>query len=199
MKNIAVFGGTFNPVHIGHIEMAKAVSNIDFIDELLIIPNKIPPHKSPEFLASDEHRITMCRLAFSGINKAKIDTREIYRGGKSYTFDTLCELKKEMPKSNIFLVCGGDMVMSLNTWYRFSDLVSLCEFIVFSRKGIDNNDFLNKINELTELGAKITVINENITDISSTLLRKEIENNNFQKNLLSKDIADYIKQNNVYG
>jgi cytidyltransferase-like protein len=104
MKNIAVFGGTFNPVHIGHIEMAKAVSNLDFIDELLIIPDKIPPHKNPEFLASDEHRIAMCKLAFSGINKAKIDTREIYRGGKSYTFDTLCELKIENKNANILIL-----------------------------------------------------------------------------------------------
>ncbi len=199
MKNIAVFGGTFNPVHNGHIEMAKAVSNLDFIDELLIIPDKIPPHKSPDFLASDEHRIAMCRLAFSEINKAKIDTREIYRGGKSYTFDTLCELKNENKNSNIFLVCGGDMVVSLHTWYRYSDLVSLCEFIVFNRKGIENEQFLKAIDNLKKSGAKITVLENNITDISSTQLRNAIAENKNLSGFITKKTANYIKENKVYG
>ena len=199
MKNIAVFGGTFNPVHIGHIEMAKAVSNLDFIDELLIIPDKIPPHKNPEFLASDEHRIAMCKLAFSGINKAKIDTREIYRGGKSYTFDTLCELKNENKNANIFLVCGGDMVLTLHTWYRYPDLVSLCEFIVFNRKGIEDKQFYDAIENLKKSGAKITAFENNITDVSSTQLRETIAKNNNLSGSITKEILTYIKENKVYG
>lgn len=199
MKNIAVFGGTFNPVHYGHIEIVKAVSKLDFIDELLIIPDKIPPHKNPDFLASDKHRIAMCRLAFLGINKAKIDTREIYRGGKSYTFDTLCELKKEYKNDNIFFVCGGDMVVSLHTWYKYSELVSLCEFIVFNRKGIENKQFFDAIENLKKSGAKITVIEETITDISSTSLRETILKNNNCSGFISEEIFNYIKENKVYG
>lgn len=199
MKNIAVFGGTFNPVHLGHTEMANAVSELDFIDELLIIPDNIPPHKNPDFLASDNHRIKMCEIAFSNIKKAKVDLREILRGGKSYTFDTLTELKKEFVNSNIFLVCGGDMVLTLHTWYKFGELISLCKFVVFSRKGIENNDFFDAVERLKGLGAEIIVINKEITDVSSTQLRKNIKDKDLCSNLLSKEIIEYIEQNNVYG
>ncbi len=199
MKNIAVFGGTFNPVHIGHIEMVKAVDTLDFIDEILIIPDKIPPHKSPEFLASEEHRIEMCNIAFKDIKKAKIDTREILRGGKSYTFDTICELKKEYENANIFLVCGGDMAVTLDTWYRFYELTELCEFLVFSRHGVSENEFNKTIETLKEKGAKITVINKKITDVSSTLLREKLKLSGETVGLLTKDIYDFIKANKVYG
>lgn len=198
MKAIAVFGGTFNPFHIGHEQMLSTVCELDYIDEVLLMPSKIPPHKSVDFLADDEVRLNMCRIASQKYKKVTVSDLEMKRAGKSYTIDTLLSLKKLYPDSDFFLVIGGDMVASFTEWREYEKILRLSGLIVFSRTTTKREDFACSIKRLRDLGANIRVIDTEIKDISSTELRNNFNDMLFLKNNLSQDVYEYLLTNNVY-
>ncbi len=191
MANIAIFGGTFNPFHIGHYEMLKSVCRLDFIDKVLVVPDKIPPHKECDYIADDVHRQAMCALACEDFNKSALCLIEFEREGKSYTVDTVRLLKHQYPNDKFFIVIGGDMLVSLDTWYNWQELISLVSFIAFKRA--DTPDFDTAYKRLTERGANIIAIVDKITNISSTNLRKKID-----KDLLPQKVYDYIIKKGIY-
>ena len=124
MLRIGIYGGTFAPIHNGHVEAAKAFMEQMKLDYLFVIPTCLPPHKQVD--ASDDplYRLRMCELAFRGIDGVVISDVEIARGGRSYTYDTLVELSR--PDARLFLLCGTDMVLTFDKWYRFEDIFKLC-------------------------------------------------------------------------
>ncbi len=191
MANIAIFGGTFNPFHIGHYEMLKCVCSLDFVDKVFVMPDKIPPHKECDYIADDIHRQNMCRLVCDDFNKAELCLVEFERDGKSYTFDTVKLLRQKYPNDNFFVVIGGDMLSTLDTWYNWQELIMIASFIAFKRVGLSDFDKANE--RLTFHGADIIVIDKKITDISSTKLRKKIN-----KNLLPQKVYDYIIEKGIY-
>ena len=195
MAITAVFGGTFNPLHIGHYQMIAALQASPLIDEIIIIPDKIPPHKVCDVLADDEDRIAMCKLAASDFSKAKVSLIEFEREGKSYTYDTVCLLKQKYKDKWLAFVCGGDMIVSLDEWANFEKLIKQISFIVFRRADTEDSLFYDKINQLIALGAEITVFEEDIECISSTEIRKDLKAN---KNLLPEKIYEYIEQKGLY-
>lgn len=198
MSGIAVFGGTFNPIHIGHAQMICEVNKLSFIDKILVMPDNIPPHKQTDFLADNSHRINMCKLATENVSKAVVDDREIKRGGKSYTYYTVCALKEDYPNDDIYLSIGGDMLMSLDSWFNAKELFRLIKFIAFKRSGIDKSAFAEKIEYLKKLGADIYVIDVDIVSVSSTEIRGDfaLGRNN---NLVPESVYNYIIENKVYG
>ncbi len=191
MANIAIFGGTFNPFHIGHYEMLKSICDLDFINKVFLMPDKIPPHKTCDYLASDTDRINMCRLIANEFNKAELCLIEFEREGKSYTIDTVKLLNQKFPNDNFYIVIGGDMLTSFNTWFNWQELIKQVGIIAFKRDGILDFDKAQKM--LTENGADITVINQKITDISSTQLRQYID-----KKLLPESVYNYILEKGIY-
>lgn len=191
----AIFGGTFNPFHIGHYEMIKTVNELDFIDEILLMPDKIPPHKECDFLADDEHRIEMCRIISEDFQKVKLCLIEFEREGKSYTYDTVLELKSKFPDKNFTFICGGDMITTLDKWYKFEELINEISFISFGRSEISQQEFNEKVKSLKDIGADITVIDKKITEVSSTQIRSDIEGN---KRLLPEKIYKFIKDKGIY-
>lgn len=191
MANIAIFGGTFNPFHIGHYEMLEALCSLSFIDKVFVMPDKIPPHKIFEGSVEDVHRQNMCRLACDDFQKAELCLIEFEREGKSYTFDTINLLKEKYPNDNFYFVIGGDMLSSLDTWYNWQELIKTVPFIAFCRKGLE--DFEASRKRLSDCGADIFVVDIDITNISSTKLRKKIDDN-----LLPKKIYEYIIQKGIY-
>ena len=191
MANIAIFGGTFNPFHIGHYEMLGCVCNLDFIDKVLVMPDKTPPHKNFDAVVDDIHRQNMCAIVCDDFNKAELCLIEFEREGKSYTIDTIKLLKGKYPNDNFYVVIGGDMLSTLDTWYNWQELISLADFIAFKRDGL--SDFDNSYKRLTDYGADITVISDRITNISSTKLRNKID-----KNLLPEKVYDYIIEKGIY-
>ena len=190
----AIFGGTFNPFHIGHYEMLKALQNDENIDEIWIMPDKIPPHKVCDFLANDDDRIEMCRIVAEEFSKANLCLVEFEREGKSYTYDTVVNLKKDYPQKKFVFVCGGDMLVFFDKWYRYEELMKLIGFIVFKRTNTDNDEFLYCVDKFSKMGMEITVKNEIIPDVSSTEFRK----NNLQT-LLPQKVYDYIRERRLYG
>lgn len=191
MSNIAIFGGTFNPFHIGHYQMLEYVCGLDFIDRVLLIPDKIPPHKSCDFLASDTDRIEMCRLVCNDFCKAELCLAEFEREGKSYTVYTVNLLKKKYINDNFFTVIGGDMLATLDTWYNWQLLIKKTAFIAFRRVG--SSDFENHLKRMKNYGAQIIVADKEIADISSTLLRGDM-----RRELLPEKVYQYIKNKGIY-
>lgn len=196
MLTTALFGGTFNPFHIGHYEMLSAINELVFIDEIWVLPDNVPPHKECDFLASDNDRIEMCKIAAADFNKAKVSLLEFERKGKSYTFDTVCKLEKNYPDRKFYFVIGGDMLTSLHTWYRYEELIKKIDFIAFKRKG-NSGDFDKALKRLLKDGAKITVLPEEITEISSSEIRNNLDNNELAS-LLPMGIYEYIKKKGIY-
>lgn len=194
MSFTAIFGGTFNPFHKGHYEMLKALENCDKVSKILIMPDKIPPHKSVEFLASDTDRFNMCKIVADDFSKAEVCDIEFKRQGKSYTYDTVKLLKEVYPNEELAFVCGGDMLVYFDKWYKADELMKMLPFIVFSRVSTDENEFDDCISRYREKGMQIIIMNEEIPNISSSDFR------NFgTDNLLPKKVYDYIKERGIYG
>lgn len=192
----AIFGGTFNPPHIGHYQMLEALESRTEIEEIWLMPDRIPPHKVCDFLADDKDRIEMCRIIAHGFTKARLCLAEFEREGKSYTYDTVTEFRKKYPQKQFTFVCGGDMLVSFEEWYRYKELMELISFTVFRRTDTDNSEFDRKAAELSAMGMKITVMSEIITSVSSTYIRNNIEES---RELLPEKIYNYIKDGGIYG
>ncbi len=191
MSVIAVFGGTFNPFHIGHYEMLSYLCGLGFIDKVLVMPDNIPPHKSCDYLADDVDRIEMCNIVCQDFKKAEICLIEFEREGKSYTLDTLKILTKKYPEDKFYTVIGGDMLATLDEWHNWQELLKITSFIVFERDGYD--DFEYHLDRMRKLGANIFVASAEITDVSSTELRHRLN-----KKLLPEKVYDYIIKKGTY-
>ncbi len=194
MAITAIFGGTFNPFHIGHYEMLDAVNKLEYIDKIFLMPDNVPPHKTCDYLAPDSDRIEMCRLVCEDFSKAELCLVEFEREGKSYTFDTVKELKEIYPKDKFYFVCGGDMITSLDTWHRWDELIKEIGFIAFNRKG-ESEAFFLAVNRFKSLGADIEVIDKSVTAVSSTELRADIKG---KKNLIPEKVYRYIAEKGLY-
>ncbi len=196
MLKIALFGGTFNPFHVGHFKMLEAVNCLEDIDKIFVIPDKIPPHKEANFLANDKIRQEMCQIAISNFEKAELCLVEFEREGKSYTFDTVSLLKERYPDANFYFVLGGDMLVYFPKWYKSDELMKMMDFIAFRRSDIDNTEFDKSVQAFRNKGMKITVLDNEIPNVSSTEIR---ENFSSSKELLPEKIYEYLMERGVYG
>lgn len=189
----ALFGGTFNPFHNGHYEMLRALQDDDNIEEIWLMPDKIPPHKDCDYLPSDSDRISMCELVAKEFSKASVSSVEFEREGRSYSYDTVVELKKKYTDKNFIFVCGGDMFVYFPKWYRYLDLMKLIPFYVFTRVGTADSEFNACVKEFENLGMKIFLNSTPIPNISSTEFRSTKDSS-----LLPKKIYSYIAKRGLY-
>ena len=196
MQKTAIFGGTFNPPHLGHRFMLKSIAALPEIEKVLIMPSKIPPHKSGEILSA-EHRVNMCKLAFDGVLKAELCLDELYLKGKSYTVNTLKHFKQKNLK-NLVLVIGADSLVNFHKWYCFEEILSLAELYVYMRGGISNESIFSAKENLEKLGAKITVLDVFPPKISSTEIRQGIKNGSLNEEFLNSSVLEYIIQHSLY-
>ena len=192
-----IFGGAFNPVHLGHIGLAKNYLSALSLDRIIFIPTSVAPHKSSEEFASNEHRINMLSLALEGESSFEISDIEFKREGKSYTFDTLCELKKQYPEDEFYLIMGSDQFLYFNNWYKAEEIASLATLCTAAR---NEQDFKKLLDFKSENGyLKNAVITDfDVFEISSSALRDMIKNRKNIEKYVSKAVADYIKENNLY-
>ena len=170
---IAIYGGSFNPPHIGHAEAARVACAALMPDRFLIMPTNIPPHKElEENSPGPEQRLEFCRLAFGDIPGAEVSDMEIRREGKSYTADTVDALRAQNPGAEICLVMGTDMFLSFKSWYRWQYLLETCMLAVLSREDFDRRELERFQTELrTEYGARVLLIPHTPLPMSSTEIR----------------------------
>lgn len=135
---IGIFGGSFNPVHLGHLIMAECCLKQARLDQVLFVPAAIPPHKQDQLLAPCNERIEMLRLATSGNDRFAVCSDECDRSGISYTVDTVTSLHKQHPAAEFFLILGPDALAGLPTWRKPSRLASLVNILALERQEIDN-------------------------------------------------------------
>lgn len=195
MSLTAVFGGTFNPFHIGHYEILMALENDSEIDEIFLMPDNLPPHKVCDFLADDETRIEMCSIAAKDFKKVNLCLIEFERNGRSYTYDTIIKLKSRYPNKNFAFVCGGDMLVSFDKWYRYEELLKMIPFIAFRRSDTDDKLFDACVKKLTEKGMKIKVMEEIIPCVSSSRIRNDF---NKAKEFIPKNVFEFLIERGVY-
>ncbi len=196
---VGIFGGTFAPIHNGHVAAAKAFMEQMKLDYLYIMPACIPPHKQIDSSDDPIYRLKMCELAFSGVDGVLISDFEIKRGGKSYTYDTLVEFSR--PDVRLFFMCGTDMVLTFDTWYRAEDLFKLC-YPVYVRREDDPIMTQRIVAKISEYYQKYGVMFRRIVvdpiEISSTQIRKKVAKGDDISKLVPSEVASFIKKNQLY-
>ena len=173
---IIIFGGSFNPPHKGHRNMAMYVARQLKPDKLLIIPDHLPPHTEFSLLTPPpEDRLELCRLCFSGIPKVEVSDIEIARGGKSYTADTLRALREQYPDAELTLLVGGDMLKTVDTWHEADYILRTAAVCAFPRSKKDAGVLEEKAAVLRQTrGAEVQIIKQKPLPASSTSLRRAL-------------------------
>lgn len=203
MKNkIILFGGSFNPVHLGHIAVAEFALEYLTASQVIFVPAKRSPFKTCPPQVADQQRVEMLNLAISGHKEFTIDTCELSRPAPSYTLDTVLYFKKKFPHDTIlYWLIGADMVGDLSKWYRIQQIMDNCIVSVMNRGGIDSPDFEQFERDMpAEYASAIrkNMINTPRIDISSTDVRWKIEHSQDVSALLDSRVLRYIHANRLY-
>ena len=199
MTRIGIYGGTFSPPHNGHLAAAKAFMEQMWLDILYVIPTAIPPHKEMELSVSAEHRLAMCRAAFSGIEGVYVSDMEIRRGGRSYTVDTLRELSGE--DRRLFLLCGTDMMLTLDQWRAPEEIFQLCYPVYIRRESdpiLEARIVAKNAEYQQKFGRIVRRIPTDVMEMSSTDIRAAAGRGEDLKKLVPDAVAAYIKEHGLY-
>lgn len=191
-KRIAIMGGTFDPVHFGHLAAAEASREKFSLDRVLFIPSGTPPHKNAKNLTYAEHRYNMTRLAIKGNKYFRASRLEIDRPDVTYSVDTLKEIRKHMPDgAELYFIIGADTAPLVSTWKDYKKVIKLCKFIIVARQGYD-------IAGIDGILDNAEILSIPLLDISSTNLRGRIMIRNSIKYLLPKAVEKYIYSKGLY-
>lgn len=197
---IALFGGSFDPIHNGHRAAAQVFLQKLGLDRIIFMPTCIPPHKLRSWMAPAEDRLEMCRLALQDEPAFTVSDREIRRGDASFTVDTLDELRREWPAhTEWYLITGADMFLTLSTWYRFDRLKTMATLCAVPRDDADEAVLRAYAERLTADGARCIVADAPCVDVSSTEIRRRIAAGESTEGMLSPAVAAYIRKTGLYG
>ena len=197
MQKIAILGGTFNPIHNGHLHLVKRFSEKIGFDRVIFIPTKVPTHKGEEQLASAEHRVRMCRLAAEELGY-EVSDMEVKRETPSYTVLTLETLKHKFPNDMLYFITGEDMFLSLLTWNspdRIFQLATICS----ATRSIEGMEKMEQYAQILKThDANTTLANIDFLPISSTLVRTAWRKGEDISHLVPAAVMDYMKQYDLY-
>lgn len=198
----AIFGGSFNPVHNGHINLVKEICRKVSLDRVIVMPTYISPFKKDDsgFVADGKDRLEMCRLAFEDCGFAEVSDYELSRAQVSYSVDTVAHFREIYPHDELFFIMGSDMLLSFEKWHRFRDILKMCSLIAASRE--DKQRDLDRLEEKAEqLRAYGQVIITEISayEMSSTLIREKIMKNQDISCYMPEKVVKYIEDNHIYG
>lgn len=196
-----VFGGTFDPIHLGHLIMAEQCRDQANLDRVLFIPAARPPHKEEEMLAPFDKRVEMISLAISGYPPFVISELEKDRPGPSYTVDTLQHLRSEYPDGEFFLLIGGDTLLDLPGWYKPKEIIDLATLLVLKRPGweIPRRDTIATALGLEdENRLRMTEVEMPQIDISSRDIRQRLSTGRSIRYLVPRAIEAYIADRDIY-
>ena len=198
IEKVGVYGGSFNPVHLGHIGIVKEFIEYLKLDKLLIIPTNIPPHKSNNHMVNAKHRLNMCKIAYKDFEKVEISDIEIKRVGKSYTIDTLRDLKKTYKESKLFLIIGADMFMSFEEWREYKSIINLATICTVPRDDTNYQELLSYSENLKSDNSHFIFLKKPIMQVSSTEIRNLLSSNLSISHLTGEEVERYIKNNALY-
>lgn len=199
MGKTVIFGGTFNPVHTGHVQMAQAAAALPETDAVLVLPTRLPVHKAVgSALASAEHRMQMCRLAFADVPGVRFSDRELKSREKNYSITTVRGLKAAHPQEAFAFLIGGDSLVHFHEWYEYRALLREIPLYAFGRGSCAPADFAAALRELRAAGGDITVIETEIRNISSSEIREKIKTGQSVAGLVPAAVEAYIRRHGLY-
>lgn len=194
-----IYGGTFNPIHLGHLHILKEFTARLGLDRVLLVPAGVPPHKAAPALAPGQDRAMMCGLAVREADlPARVSTIELDRPGKSFTSDTLLGLRERFPQDEFFLLMGEDMFLTVDSWHQAETIFRLSNLCASPRSQDGLSKLLEKQQTLEALGARCFVEDIPFLDVSSTQVRRLAAQGSCLEELEPKSVADYIRQHRLY-
>jgi len=185
---IGILGGTFNPVHIGHLILAEEIREKLSLDKVIFVPAYLPPHKDNLDIVAACHRYNMVRLAIKANRYFSLSDIEIKRDGRSYTIDTLREFKNRYPKDELYFITGSDLLKYLNDWKDLSEIIKMVKFVVATRPGYP----------LEEIPSYISTVAIRAVDISAFEVRACIKENKSFRYLVPDAVMSYINKKRLY-
>jgi nicotinate-nucleotide adenylyltransferase len=211
--NIGVYGGTFNPIHFGHLRAAEEICYRFRLSKVLFVPSAQPPHKNCKEIIDPLHRLKMATLAITGNEHFQVSDIEVNRSGKSYTIDTLRELKRQNPEKNFYFIAGLDAFREIHTWHRWRELFAETDFVVTSRPGVPEpgrgklipaavrREFKYSARDnvfVHRSGCRVYFVKVTGIDISSSAIRKMVREGQSIRYLLPRRAIEYIVENKLY-
>lgn len=196
---IGIMGGTFDPIHNGHLIISEHIRDNLGLDEVIFIPAGQPPHKDNNLVLSSNHRFNMTNMAIEGNPKFRISDMEIKSKETSYTFDTIKKLKDKYNDSELYFIIGADSLFNLEKWHKFSELSKITKFSLWERTGYYRQDILDRIAYLKkQFETDIFYVEGPIIEISSSHIRNRVKSNKSIRYLVPKSVMEYIEKNNLY-
>ncbi|GAA0206333.1 nicotinate-nucleotide adenylyltransferase [Selenomonas dianae] len=197
-RRIGIMGGTFDPIHMGHLITAEMVRSTVPLDEILFIPSARPPHKDGTHAASPEDRLAMTDCAIRENPYFSVSDIELRREGPSYTVDTIAELQKRLNGVELFFITGADAMNDLYRWHEPKRLLSSCQFIVATRQGVPLDELLLAEKFTAEERAHIQVLPTPHLEISSSAIRARIRAGLSIRHLVPLEVEEYIEDRGLY-
>jgi len=210
LRRIGIFGGTFDPVHKGHIAVVKDFARSLGLDTVFIVPASMPPHKPDSPTASADDRLSMLKIAAAGVPFLRVSDLELRRMGKSYTIDTVIELQGENPGSELYLALGADAFQEISTWHRPEDVAAAVNIVVMTRPGFEIDLTSSLTGEMRSSynleggilrhasGRQLLPLEVTAVDISASMVREIIAKGGEIKHLVPEGVGDYIVRKGLY-
>lgn len=195
---LGVLGGTFDPIHMGHLQMAEAVYRRMSLSQVLFIPAYVPPHKVGMYFATAEERYAMTELAVAAYPCFTVSDMELRRSGVSYTIDTIRELHKLYAEQQLYFIIGADSVAQLHTWHNIEEMLELITFVAAGRPGYDGvmEQVARRLGQRAR--ERIILLDTPEYDISSTDIRARIRRQESLAGLVPQAVEQYIYRHDLY-
>jgi nicotinate-nucleotide adenylyltransferase len=197
---LGVLGGTFDPIHLGHVAAAMAAQRALSLDSIVLIPSRIPPHRAQPATASAEDRLAMAELVAAERPGWSVSRIEIDREGPSYTYDTLVGLGK--PGTQLFFITGADAFAEIDTWSRYPAVLDLANFVVVSRPRITLDSLRERVpsafSHRSSAHTRVILVDAHTPDVSSTEIRRRVGAGESLSGLVTDRVADYITAHRLY-
>jgi len=186
VKKNGILGGSFDPIHNGHLYIAKKAKELLQLDKVIFVPAARPPHKENQTLTNNNYRLEMITLGIENYPDFIISNIELIRAGKNYTVDTIPILQQLYPNSEFYLIIGADMANDIKNWHRADELLQMVMPVTFERPGytITNND--------------VKVLSADLIDVSSTKIRDKVRRDEDISGLVPETVAEFIKDRRLY-
>ena len=200
MKKIGILGGTFNPIHYGHLLLGETAYQDFGLDKVLVMPNKNPGYKDIDKDISDWDRLNMVKLAIADNPHFELSTIEYEREGITYTADTLLELKAYHPDEEYYFIMGADSLFHMESWHKPEEILQLATILVAGRDGASRNEIDSQIDYLSNRfeACNIEYLDAPAYDISSYMIRKLVKSHKNIRYMVSETVREYIYENNLY-
>lgn len=189
---IGLFGGTFDPVHLGHLISAEQVREQCNLEQVWFLPALVPPHKNGQTVTEAAHRLQMVELAIAGNPYYRASRVEFERSGSSYTVDTMAILRERHPKHTFYFIIGADMVADLPNWHRIEQLVKDTEFVGLARPGYERPQLADAI------ASRVQYADMPLLEISATGIRERVRTGRSIRYFVPDRVRNYIEEHRLY-